>query len=216
MTGGAGTKARLLEAGERLFARDGIHRARIREINELAGQRNSSALHYHFGSRDGLVDAILLAHQESIDAELGRRLDQLEAGTRPAPVRDLVEAVVRPLAGELATASGRDFLRIVPQLLPAMSASLRSGRPQPITAQTARLLDLLDAAMAPLATPVRRERLVAYSLLLTGALADRALQVEHGGDQVLDDTQFVANLVDLVTAALTAPTTVDSRRSKRD
>jgi AcrR family transcriptional regulator len=209
MTGGPGdTKARLLGAGERLFARDGIHRARLRELNALAGQRNSSALHYHFGSRRGLVDAILLAHQSAIDASLRSRLDELGAGTRPVAVRDLVEAVIRPLARELETASGRDFLRIVPQLLPAMSAGLRSGRPEPITPETGRLLALLDRAMEPLPTDVRRERLVAYALLLTSVLADRAHQVETGQPQVLDAEQFVAHLVDIVTAALTAPSTV--------
>ena len=54
---------RLLEAGEYLFARYGVHGPTLRELNARAGQRNPSALHYHFGSRDGLVLAILQAHQ---------------------------------------------------------------------------------------------------------------------------------------------------------
>ncbi len=61
------TKDRLLDAAQRLFARDGVQGARIREINELAGQRNPSALHYHFGSRMAVVEAILLRYQSAID-----------------------------------------------------------------------------------------------------------------------------------------------------
>jgi len=203
----ADTKERLLHAGERLFAEQGIHRVRLRDLNELAGQRNSSALHYHFGSRMGLVTAILTHHQGHVDARLGARLDELEAAG-PAPVRALVEAVVTPLSAELETQSGRDFLRIVPQILPALSRNLRSGRIEPMTAETARLLDLLEERMRPLPAPVRRERLITYALVLTSVLADRALQIESGRPMVLDGRQFVAHVVDIIAGALTAPSTV--------
>ena len=49
----------LVAAGERLFAERGIRAVSLREINKAAGQRNSSALHYHFGSREGLLRALL-------------------------------------------------------------------------------------------------------------------------------------------------------------
>ena len=57
--------------------RDGLRGARveIREINDRAGQRNPSAVHYHFGSKEGLVEAILLRHQEALEIEAGRRLN---------------------------------------------------------------------------------------------------------------------------------------------
>ena len=197
-----------MRAGERLFARDGIHGARLRELNELAGQRNSSALHYHFGSRMGLVEAILTRHEDAVDRRLRERLDELAASGEPVPIRSLVEAVVRPLADELETRSGRDFLRIVPQVLPALSRNLRSGRAEPMTVETHRLLDLLEAGMERLPVPVRRERLVAYALVLTGILADRALQLESRRPMVLDREQFVAHLVDVIAGALEAPSTV--------
>jgi hypothetical protein len=44
--------------------------------------------------------------------------------------------------------------------------------------------------------------------VLTSILADRALQMETGRAMVLDGEQFVAHLVDLITAALEAPSTV--------
>src|SRR5690349_12666771 len=93
---GTDTKQRLLRAGEQLFARDGIYRARIRDINALAGQRNSSALHYHFGSRDGLANAIMFGHQAEIDAEVERGLDALEAEGEEPSARDVLTAVVPP------------------------------------------------------------------------------------------------------------------------
>ena len=206
--GGEDTKERLIRAGERLFARRGIDGARLRELNELAGQRNPSALHYHFGSRTGLVEAILTRHMDAIDVRLGQRLDELTTSDETAPIRSLVEAVVRPLADELETRSGRDFLRIVPQVLPALGRSVRSGREAPMSTESYRLLALLEARMERLPMPVRRERLVAYMLLLTSVLADRALQLESRRPLMLDREQFVGHVIDLVATTLETPSTV--------
>jgi 1-hydroxy-2-naphthoate dioxygenase len=86
----AATRARLLRAGERLFAELGIHQVRLREINALAGQRNSSALHYHFGSREGLVEAILSEHQTAMDHDVRPALDALVASPDEPTVRAAV------------------------------------------------------------------------------------------------------------------------------
>ena len=53
------TRTGLLLAAERLFALQGVAATTIRQINAAAGQRNQSAIHYHFGSRDGILDAIM-------------------------------------------------------------------------------------------------------------------------------------------------------------
>jgi AcrR family transcriptional regulator len=52
------TRDKLLRAALHLFARQGLD-VPLRDINELAGQRNASALHYHFGGRPELLTAII-------------------------------------------------------------------------------------------------------------------------------------------------------------
>ena len=47
------TRERLLLTAEKLLGERGINGVSLREITREAGQRNASALHYHFGSRDG-------------------------------------------------------------------------------------------------------------------------------------------------------------------
>ena len=47
----------LLQTAEALFARKGIDAVSLNEINKAARQRNTSAMHYHFGSKEGLVQA---------------------------------------------------------------------------------------------------------------------------------------------------------------
>jgi AcrR family transcriptional regulator len=202
----AGTaREQLLRAGEQLFARDGIHRVKLREINDLAGQRNPSAVHYHFGTREGLVDAILQSHQETIDLAIDTGLDELEASGRPVALRDIVATVVHPLVGKLETESGRDFLRIVPQVIPQLSANLRHGVAAPATPQSRRVLELLRSHWGDLPEAVQRERQIAYILMLTAMLADRAHQVASGWATTLDAAQFEAHVLDMIAGALGAP-----------
>ena len=186
----------------------------VREINALAGQRNPSALHYHFGSRDGLVQAILGAHQAAMDDELRRRLDELESRDA-VTIRDVVEAAVRPLARKLESESGRDFLRILPQVLDVVSDHLRRGATLGGSDQPSRTLTLLDGCIAELPRAVRQERLVAYSLTLTSLFAERALLVESGDPPGLEHEQFVHHVLDVVGAVVGAPSTVKARRTRR-
>lgn len=206
------TKELLLDAAEVLFARDGIDGARIREINELAGQRNPSALHYHFGSRDGLVTAILLRHQSEIDKVIERRLDELEAAG-DATVRDVIGTVVDQMVDRLGTASGRNWARIIPHVLPSLSDNLRHGVMEPVTPQTQRVLQLLEERIDELPQVLRRERLVDYAVVLSTLVAERAHQLESDRRPPLDDGRFARHLTDVLVAVVTTPTTDEGRAS---
>lgn len=198
------TKQRLLEAGEHLFARKGIHGVTLRELNARAGQKNPSALHYHFGSRDGLVMAILETQQVAVDSAMDSALNASGIGSG-ASVFEILDAVVPGLAAKLETPGGRDFLRIVPQILPELSRSARAGRIVPSTPTSLRVLTLLEHALDELPPAVRVERLVAYILILTTTMAERAQALSEDQPVALDHEAFVANLVSLLTGALTAP-----------
>lgn len=206
------TKELLMRAGEVLFARAGIAGARIREINELAGQRNPSALHYHFGSRDGLVVAILRDHQVRIDAQVAPALDRLEREGRLGDPRAVIESICRPMVEHLDTGSGRCWAQMVPQMLPNLSDSLRRGRLKAVTPTSGRVLELLQVQLRDLPERVQRERLVAYSLTITTLMAERAHQIEVGGDIPLDAEEFLAQTVDVLVGGLLAPSTVRDRR----
>src|SRR3954453_20646571 len=103
------TRSRLLQAGEHRFARDGVAGARLSDVVRDAGQANDSAVGYHFGSRQGLLEAIVAQHVAAMD-------EQRAVPARSAGLRQLVDALVRPTADLLGTEEGRDFLRIMEQL----------------------------------------------------------------------------------------------------
>src|SRR5829696_5572811 len=111
------TRRKLLDAATQAFAEHGVFNASLLDITRQAGQRNRGALHYHFGSRDGVLCAVLEQHVDF----LARREGELReiAAQRPAEdIESVVEAIVRP-AAELAESGwrGRCFLLILAELV---------------------------------------------------------------------------------------------------
>ena len=84
----ADTSTRLLEAGRRVFARQGYEGASIRAITQEASV-NLGAVTYHFGSKEGLYDAVV----ESVLAPLRDRVT--EAASKSGDPLRRIEGVVR-------------------------------------------------------------------------------------------------------------------------
>jgi AcrR family transcriptional regulator len=203
------TRGKLIAAGERLFATQGIHGAQIRDVVRAADQANDSAVHYHFGSRAGLLGAICQQHINAMEPERERRLAaQGESPTLETVVTDLVQ----PIADRLQTQSGRYFLRITAQL--AGHAGVRSGSQPPAIvgpALRAQLEQLQQMCAQRMPAELAGERVAVMIGALTAALADRATAMDVGAPFVLDDEAFVANLEAMLVAALLAPVPAVSR-----
>ena len=196
---GSDTRDRLLRAAEYLFARSGID-VPIREIHERAGQRNASATQYHFGSKQDLVRAVIDRHALS-DTEIAAIRADLRA--RRDDPRGLVEAIVRRIAGYLATPEERDYVRIVFQLL--FRAPIRSDldaeidRPDLICFEAE--IDVIRSAVPYLSKRVMHERALAGLTFITLQVAERARIIDdEPGEPPLDEEAFIANLVDMTTA----------------
>ncbi len=101
-------REKILNAAERLFAERGLD-VSLREIATEAGQRNHSAVQYHFGDRNGLVDALY----EYRMGPLNRRREELVAGLRAggleADLPSLVEAFLGPLAEHVLAHRGQTW-----------------------------------------------------------------------------------------------------------
>ncbi|WP_331446155.1 helix-turn-helix domain-containing protein [Streptomyces xanthochromogenes] len=69
-TSGPETREKLIRAAEEVFAAQGVDGAQLRDIVKLAGQSNPSAVQYHFGSRAGLLDAVMTGRQRRTEGVL--------------------------------------------------------------------------------------------------------------------------------------------------
>jgi AcrR family transcriptional regulator len=199
------TRETLLRTAQQMFARDGIYQVPLKRIVETAGQRNASALHYHFGGRDGLLVAITERHDGAIENERAVMLAELSGTGKLDDLRSLVEALVIPFAHKLATPDGREYLRIVEQLVGLFDLWNVDVAGGPTGAQTVLLhiqsgLDHLDPA-------VRHERVTILLALVSATLAMRARALDDGPQPALEHGAFVANLVDMAVGALSAPGT---------
>ena len=199
------TRLALIRAGEHLFARQGVDGARTADIRRAAGQQNESALHYHFGSRQGLLLAIARKHLEATEPARREALDAATAGGRTPTAPQLVGALVTPDAARLHSEDGRDYLRIIAQI--AGFAGIQQGPVRlPVTGSSLeRVLDLLVREVSTrVPEPVARERVAAVIGFLTFALADRARRLESDDPTLPPHEVFTADLTAMLAGALAA------------
>jgi AcrR family transcriptional regulator len=208
------TKARLIEAAERLFAERGIDGVSLREVNRASGARNAIAVQYHFEDRAGVVRAILAKHMPDVEARRHALLDEYEARDPEAPgeIRALAGALVRPLAAKLdGQDGGPHFLQIYAELL---------SRPNPLftpwpfddpppSSSIARWRRLLEPLVEEEAVRLHRR----YTAILHSAfeLARRARSGPHA-----DDRLFTSYIVDVVSAILAAPVSDETRHLAKE
>ena len=200
---GDATRRSILDAAEMLFAERGPGAVSLNEINSAARQRNTTAVHYHFKSHEGLLAAVLERHREGIDARRGALLDGLELSGE-AGLDALARVLVLPLSERLDDRSGRCYLRIQAALLP------HAVRPHPATSRlTARFAEKLEAVLPPSIAEARGRLL---PLLVFPALAERARLEEHQRGARAHRTLFVESLIDASVGILSAP--VSERTAK--
>jgi AcrR family transcriptional regulator len=92
------TRERILDAAERLFAQRGFHGVSIRDITGAAGVDVALA-NYHFGSKQGLLEAVFVRRAEDLNSERLARLDAVIAGARgkPPQLEEIIDAFTYPL-----------------------------------------------------------------------------------------------------------------------
>ena len=94
-----GTKVALMEAASTLFAEKGFEVVSVREITKLA-KANVASVKYHFGSREGLIDAVVARMAKPVNDERLRRIEDLE-DRGEATVRELIVAFFEPLCSQI-------------------------------------------------------------------------------------------------------------------
>ena len=198
-----GAREAMIEAGERIAAERGIGAMSLREVQAAAGQRNKSAAQYHFGSREGLIEAIVATRMGPINQERRRRLRQLDDAGREPTRRQLMEVLVEPLA-EATLRPTSCWARFLLQGVadPAITAIVRrtfEGRVYREVRQ--RLIDRMDHVPAVLA-----ERRVDHAIgLAVVSLAGAESGVASARPGPIAPAAVVADLVDMCTAVVDAP-----------
>lgn len=202
----------LLDAAEELVARRGIHGVSAREVVTAAGQRNNSAIAYHFGSWHGLLDAVWSRHAPHVNAQRAALTDAAHLDGSPALER-LVYAYVHPLVTEIARGRPSYWARFNEQWL-ATAPLVFLAVPQPGAVQAdyypsdesltvlASLLETIAQCLdLPESDTRRRVGLTVRFVIGSFASWERA----HEAGDATDLSTFESEIVELACAMLRVP-----------
>ncbi|MFD0360289.1 helix-turn-helix domain-containing protein [Nocardia sp. GCM10030253] len=179
------TRERLLAAAERLLLTRPYDEVSVRGICSEAGA-NAAAVHYHFGSKDALVAALLEVRLGPLWAD---RLATVTAERAAVPA--VVDAVIEPFTELAADPVGRLHLRLLAQFV--------FGRRTTAWHQPWFQLDSWTGLLPELSKQESRRRwMLAFDLIIT-----RFGRVETEERDMSE--QAVESLREFVIAGLTTP-----------
>jgi AcrR family transcriptional regulator len=179
------TKERILDTAERLFAKQGYAATSLRGIIAEAGV-NLAAVHYHFHSKEALLEALILRRSVPANRDRLALLDRFEkeAGGHPPALEKVIEAFVAPtlqMSRDPQT-GGIVFMKLLGRLH-AEGVLL----PRILTTQFGDVLERFGAALRAALPDLPPEELSWRLNLAVGALA----QTLRGGSK---DLETISNL----------------------
>jgi AcrR family transcriptional regulator len=194
----------IMDAAERLFAERGIEAVSLRTINLEAGY-SVAALHYHFGTRDGLVHALLERAQPPMLAQRTPLLAALRARPDP-PLSQIVEALVRPLTAGMLDDFAASLARL--RFLVRLSFDRSPYLARLLEASVAEFRPLLRRALPRLDVRTLTRRWLLAVDLAQQALANVTVHLEcpaGAAPRPVELERFVRELVSFITEGLRAP-----------
>lgn len=160
-----GPKLRLVEAAEKLFAEKGFEAVSVRDITKEAGA-NVAAVNYHFGSRDGLVIAVISRYLMPVNQERLTRLEKAERNG--SEVREVLSAFVKPMVEQVGKSELSEKLYC--QLLGRIFAEQSVSLPGELEFQTRAVVERFTKALSKKLTAFSTEELVWRLHFVVGGL----------------------------------------------
>ncbi|MGG7100921.1 TetR/AcrR family transcriptional regulator [Rhodococcus sp. 24CO] len=189
----------MIDAAERLVAERGLAALTLRDVQIEAGQANKSAAQYHFGSREGLLSAVIESRMKPAAERRHDLLNAIDVAQQPPTMRQLVEASVLPLAEQTIEREHSLYARFLVQSIfdPGMSAVIRDH----LQAATFRDVQHRIAAASLLPADIAELRAGTLSILSIVTFATWEGRVHSPAQAKV----IVADLIESCLGALNAP-----------
>lgn len=203
--GAPSTKQQLVRTAERLFALHGIDGVSLRQIGVEAGMANNTAVQYHFGSKDGLIEAILMHRIEALQA----RRELLWARCSRDDLRQVVEAQLLPMI-ELGEDPDCYYLLVLEQLQRYGTGTHPFDQlPSAYQASQRRFVRRVGDLIGHVPARLRSARINQASAWCLHACADRQ-RARLFGAPVASYALHVSQLLDGVVAMLSSPASAET------
>lgn len=189
----------MIDAAERLVAQRGLAALTLRDVQTEAGQANKSAAQYHFGSREGLLAAVVESRMRPAGERRRALLDTIDLQAEPPSMRELVEALILPLAEQTIKREHSLYARFLVQSIfdPAMSGVIASH----LQAESFREVQQRIVSASSLPTEIAELRTGTLAILGITTLATWEGRVRSPQQAAL----VVADLIESCLGALNAP-----------
>jgi AcrR family transcriptional regulator len=196
-------KEQLVLVAERLFAQHGVEGVSLRQIGLAAGNANNSAVQYHFGSKQQLIQAI---YEYRLTGLCARR-EELIAQRRPDDLRSWVDCQLHAVI-EQADKPGSHYLGFI-----SAATTDRSSEafvlPPSLRARVVAFHDRLSSLLPDLDESIRARRIQQAQSFIVLAAAQRE-RARDAGRPLLPTAVAVTELIDGMVGFLQAPTSIDT------
>jgi len=188
------TRDRVLEVAARHFAEHSFSGTSLRAIQREVGV-NPATVHYHFGTKEALYQAVIAQFLDKIQAERTARLARIPADlTGRARLERLLQAYLSPHLELATTPAGYNYARI----LAYVQATVRDAATDLFDLAVTPVRKQFADALAPLFPEAPKKRI--YELLAM-AVADMAMVPIRLGEASLDKRRMAAATSDCVAYA---------------
>ena len=212
----AGTKARILDAAERLFVEHGFEATSLRQLTAAAGV-NLASVNYHFGSKEELFQAVLTRRLDPMNQERIELLTNLEreSAGKALSCEKVLFAMLIP-ALKLARderRGGKNFLRLLGRAYADPAPFIRHFLSQQYTGMIGRYKEAFLRALPQLSRHELTWRLhfvmgaLSYTLAGTDALKLFAQMTDTDNDELI-----LQRLAPFLVAGLKAPPLTQTRK----
>jgi len=204
-----GTKTRILDAAEHLFATGGVTGTSIRAITARA-KVNLAAIHYHFGSKESVLESVLSRRLIPLNAERLALLEEYERRSKNNVVAlpKVIEALVGPaLRVSRDPKKGGDlFMKLLGRLVLEPDEKIQSLLTDQFRTVLERFMPALKNALPKLESADFYWRLhfLVGAMAHTMADSDRIKNISGGACDPDNTEETIDRLVVFLTAGLKA------------
>ena len=164
------TRSRILNAAEGLFADRGFSATSVRMITSRA-KVNLAAMHYHFGSKDQLIQELFALRLSPLNRQRLALLDRCQAvgGAGEPSLEQILEAFVRPPVQLIRDPErgGMRFMQLLSRAFNSPDGAIR----EMIYGQFAEVIERFSGALGPRLPHLSREEAFWRFHFMVGAMS---------------------------------------------
>jgi AcrR family transcriptional regulator len=174
------SRTKMIIVAEALFAKEGIDGVSLRQVAAMAGQKNHHAVQYHFGTRQGLVQAIFDYRMEQMDRHRLDMLDTASAEGRLEDQRTIADIIFKPQLSVIKDLGDTSYANFLCQYL-LRNSDAEFGRfggnlPEGLS----RVMGLLREQLHFLNDSAAQRRLISACFMFLNLLAVYTRDLESG------------------------------------